>query len=277
MSVARRQIFLRGERRFMPEKILHVIYRISDKGNPKKKLANASKWDCLANAVREFGAENFHVIADNCTAETIDFLRTTGLDIEVTANGNAGTCRHIFGEVVNRYAPEDFLYLLEDDYLHLPGSRQALLEGLEIADYVTLYDHPDMYCSDGTSMNPFVHDDMPKSSIYLTASTHWRSTVSTTMTFAARVETLLEDREVWQKCCVGKTPLDFGAFVILTGQNDLDEAKRFAKIGRAELAQLVVENFLLERRQRLLISPIPSFATHAEPEFLAPLVDWTRI
>ena len=50
----------------MAEKNLHVIYRISDKGNPKPKLSNGGKWDCLFNAVKEFGAENFHVIADNC-------------------------------------------------------------------------------------------------------------------------------------------------------------------------------------------------------------------
>ena len=161
----------------MAEKILHVIYRISDKSFAKAKLPNAGKWECLANAVQEFGAENFHVIADNCTADTIDFLRGTGLSLETTANGNAGTCRYIFNEVINRYAPEDNLYLLEDDYLHLPGSRAALLEGLEIADYVTLYDHPDMYHPDGKGMNPFVHDDMPKCSIYRTASTHWRTTV----------------------------------------------------------------------------------------------------
>ena len=260
----------------MAEKTLHVIYRISDKGNPKTKIANAGKLDCLTNALQEFGAENFHVIADNCTNTTLEALKSAGLNFEVTANGNSGTCRYIFEKVIDRYAPEDFLYLLEDDYLHLPGSRQALLEGLEIADYVTLYDNPDMYHPDGTSMNPFVHDDMPKSSIYLTAHTHWRSTVSTTMTFAAQVKTLLEDREIWQKCCVGKMPLDFGAFVILTGQDNLDEAKRFAKIGRAELAQLVFENFLFERSKRLLISPMPSFATHAEKEYLAPLIDWTK-
>ena len=191
---------------------LHIIYRISDKGHPKPKLPNAGKGDCLINAVNEFGAENFHVIADNCTEATLDVLKSTGLSLEVTANGNSGTCRHIFNEVINRYAPDDFVYLLEDDYLHLPGSRAALLEGLAIADYVTLYDHPDMYHPDGNSMNSFVHDDMPKSSIYLTAHTHWRSTVSTTMTFAAKVQTLIEDRDVFLKYCRGDFPGDFGIF-----------------------------------------------------------------
>ena len=255
---------------------LHVIYRISDKGNPKPKLANAGKGDCLINAVEVFGAENFHVIADNCTTATLNVLNSTGLDVEITANGNAGTCRYIFDTVIDRYDPEDFLYLLEDDYLHLPGSRVALLEGLSIADYVTLYDHPDMYHPDGKGPNPFVHDDKPRSSIFLTAHTHWRSTVSTTMTFAAKVSTLTEDRELWKKFFAGKIPADFGAFVALTGQDDLTEAKRFVKI-LPQLSKAVVSNYLLERRKRLLISPIPSFATHAETNFLAPLIDWTTV
>ncbi len=256
---------------------LYVIYRISDKGNPKPKLPNGGKWDCLFNAVQEFGAENFHVIADNCTEETIKALRATGLSLELTANGNAGTCRYIFEEVINRYAPDDNLYLLEDDYLHLPGSREALLEGLEIADYVTLYDHPDMYHPDGKGPNPFVHDGMPQSSIFLTAHSHWRSTVSTTFTYATRVKTLLEDRDLWKYFCAGKIPSAFLAFINLTLQDDLNEAKRFSEKGWENLAELVVKNYLSGRKKRLLISPIPAFATHTETNYLSPLVDWSKV
>ncbi len=262
----------------MNKKILHVIYRISDKGNPKPKLSNGGKWDCLFNAVKEFGAENFHVIADNCAGETISALKSTGLSFETTANGNCGTCRYIFNEVINRYAPDENIYLLEDDYLHLPGSRVAILEGLAIADYVTLYDHPDMYHPEGIGANFFVHDDMPKASIFLTAHSHWRSTVSTTMTFAAKVQTLIEDRDVWNRFCVGKIPGDIGAFIVLTGQDDLNEAKNFVKRGvDKKWAYLLVENFFSERKKRLLISPLPAFATHTETNYLSPLIDWSRV
>ena len=262
----------------MTENKLHIIYRISDKGNPKPKLPNGGKGDCLLNAVEIFGAENFHVIADNCTPETIKILQSTGLSMETTANGNTGTCRYIFNEVINRYAPDDKVYLLEDDYLHLPGSREAILEGLEIADYVTLYDHPDMYHPDGKGPNPFVHDDMPKSSIFLTAHTHWRSTVSTTMTFAAKVQTLLEDRDIWNRFCVGKIPADCGAFIVLTGQDDLNEVKNFLTRGiNGMWIHLVIENFVNGRKKRLLISSVPTFATHTETAYLAPLIDWSKV
>ena len=260
---------------------LYVIYRISDKGNPKPKLPNGGKWDCLLNAVETFGAENFHIIADNCSDETINNLKATGLDLELTANGNAGTCKYIFEQVINRYDPEDYLYLLEDDYLHLPGSREALLEGLVIADYVTLYDHPDMYRTDGRGPNPFVHGELPKCSIYLTAHTHWRSTVSTTMTFAAKNKTLIEDRNIWIHFCNGKMPADFAAFITLTKQDDLAEAKRFNGMGWNWLAMIVLNNCLAEHKKRLLISPMPAFSTHTDTAhgntYLSPLIDWTQI
>lgn len=261
----------------MAQSKLHVIYRISDKGNPKPKLTNGDKGSCLLNAVETFGGGLFHIIADNCSEETIEVLKSTGLSMEITSNGNAGTCRYIFDKVINRYASDDNVYLLEDDYLHLPGSREAILEGLEIADYVTLYDHPDMYHPDGKGPNPFVHDDMPKSSIYLTAHTHWRSTVSTTMTFAAKVKTLLEDRDIWNRFCEGNYPGDFGAFIALTGQDDMNEAKRFIKGGAGGLAQIVVNNFFSGRKKRLLISPLPSLSTHTETAYLAPLIDWSIV
>ena len=256
---------------------LHVVYRISDKGNPKSKLDNAGKGDCLLNAVNEFGAENFHVIADNCTEQTLDVLKSTGLSLEVTANGNAGTCRHIFNEVINRYDAEDYLYLLEDDYLHLPGSREVLLEGLAIADYVTLYDHPDMYHPDGKGDNPFVHDDLPKCSIYLTAHTHWRETISTTFTYAAKVQTLREDRNVWLHFSAAKIPEAFLAFLTLTKRSDLNEAKRLLEIRRGNLASIVVNNYFSVRKKRLLISPMPGLSTHTEKNYLSPLIDWKKI
>lgn len=266
---------------------LHVIYRISDKGNPNPKLPNAGKWNSLKNAFTNlFDAskgDSFHVIADNCTAETIDALKSTGLSMETTANGNSGTFKYILNEVISRYAPDDNLYLLEDDYLHLPGSREAILEGLEIADYVTLYDHPFMYLINGVSWNPFVHDDMPKSSIYLTPHTHWRTTTATTMTFAAKMKTLLEDRDVWNSFCTKKAPEDFKAFVFLTGQDDMEEAKFLAK-SRHPLArtmlELVINNHLSGRnKKRTLISPIPSLSTHTDigPACIAPRIDWSKV
>ena len=45
------------------------------------------------------------------------------------------------------FKDEDIIYFVEDDYLHLDGWIDIMLEGFNQigADYYTLYDHPDKY------------------------------------------------------------------------------------------------------------------------------------
>jgi hypothetical protein len=53
----------------------------------------------------------------------------------------AGSWRHAAFDIALRKYPDDaIVYFVEDDYLHLPGSRRLLLEGIAGADYVSLYD-----------------------------------------------------------------------------------------------------------------------------------------
>ena len=256
---------------------LHIIYRISDKSLPKNKLPNAGKKECLLNTIKEFGKENLYILADNCSQETLDWLYSLSIKIEETHNGNAGTCYYIFDKLIHNYDKDDYLYLLEDDYLHLPNSKQILLEGLQIADYVTLYDHPDMYKIH--SPNFLVHDGLPKCSIFLTKSKHWRESISTTMTFAAKVQTLIEDSEIWKQFCNHSIPHDFHAFLNVLGQDNLDEAKRLIALGFTEFAETLINNHFNNKIKRLLISPIPSLSTHTDlyEDNLAPLIDWIKI
>jgi hypothetical protein len=50
--------------------MIKVIYRISDAGYNKIKPLYINNANCLQNAVRVFGKENFHLIADNVSEET---------------------------------------------------------------------------------------------------------------------------------------------------------------------------------------------------------------
>jgi len=256
---------------------LYIIYRISDKSLPKYKLPNAGKKECLLNTIKEFGKENLYILADNCSQETLNWLYSLNIQVEETHNGNGETCYYIFDKLIDKYDKDDYLYLLEDDYLHLPNSKQILLEGLQIADYVTLYDHPDMYKEN--SPNLLVHDGLPKCSIFLTESRHWRETISTTMTFAARVQTLIEDREIWKQFCINPIPLDYTAFLNITKSNDLHEAKRLIKLNSYELAKIIINNYFNDKVKRLLISPIPALSTHTDlnDDNLSPLINWEQI
>jgi len=135
--------------------------------------------------------------------------------------------------------PETILYFVEDDYLHLPGWVQVLREGLQIpgVDYVTLYDHRDKYTAPA-----YEH---LKSRLFCTSSCHWRTTPSTTQTFALRFKTLLRDIKIHRKYSMHR-------------KISADHAK-----------------FLhLEKQGRVLVSSIPGWATHVEEGLTSPCVQW---
>ncbi len=136
---------------------------------------------------------------------------------------------------------ETIVYFLEDDYLHRPDWIDVLREGFSLgaADYVTLYDHRDKYSSlyEGLS-----------SRIFHSASCHWRTTPSTTNTYAMLRKTLAKDREVHRAFSQGVTiSQDHKKFVELSGKGSV------------------------------LISPLPGWSTHREEELESPCIDWSDV
>lgn len=86
------------------------------------------------------------------------------------------------------FDPTDIIVLLEDDYAVQPGWTDLILEGIQFADYVTLYDHPDKYQLE-------MYKGL-QSKVYKGETRHWRTTPSTTNSFATRLKTLLQDMEL---------------------------------------------------------------------------------
>jgi hypothetical protein len=258
---------------------LFVYYRISDKGRPKEKLPNGDRFSCLKNAVTEFGAENIFIIADNCGPETLDFIRSfteQGLVFEETSLGNSGSFIYMLDKIIASHKPNDSVYLLEDDYLHLPGAKKVILEGLEIADYVTLYDHPDKYKLDGNGGNPFNYKRLQKTRVYLTASTHFRECNSTTMTFSCKAKTLTDDYKIWKKYTKTFIPLDFYAFCEIT-QNSFSDLCMFFFRLRKKLFFILFCNQFRRNKIKNLLSALPAYATHTELSNVAPVIDWEKL
>ena len=259
----------------------HVIYRISDKGHnaDKIKLPNATKIHCLHNAIEQFGRERFHVIADNCSPELISFIKSEGLNFEETHLGNSSTFKCAVTYAARTYSDDDTVYLLEDDYLHLPDSMKLIAEGLEIADYVTLYDPPDQYKTGSLRLRgaaPLNRFGIHRWRVFVTASSHWKEIPSTTMTFAAKAKTLKEDSKIFMANPDKGVPEDFLTFLKLTKQRSLFDAVRLVPRWKAE-AVVLLNNFALFRKKRLLISCIPGRATHCETGYLSPLTDWAEV
>jgi hypothetical protein len=232
---------------------MKVLYRISDNGYHKQKLPNATKQRCLQNFLVQWPIEEVTVYMDKCIPETEEFLETyselTGLRLEsINCGSSAQSFRHVVEEALK--LPDDEVVLLqEDDYLYTDFSRKALLEGIERADYVTLYTCPDKFIPAKMGGNPLIGDEGGEATMVIrTPTCYWMLTNSTTCTFATKVGTLREDYDIWKKFCFNDPsqtyPRDFECFL------------------------------KLREKGRSLIMPLPTFATHAEIAWLAHDVDW---
>lgn len=234
---------------------IKVLYRISDGGNPKVKLANATKKACLENAVTVFGANNLVLFADNCGQATIEMTENLGLKPNKISLGNAMSWRHVAQYAMDNMPDNQIVYLLEDDYFHKKKSPILIAEALHFADYATLYDHPDKYLGvESGGPNPYVKNGAEVTKLWLSKNGHWKQTNSTTMTFAAKVKTLREDWPIWLEFTSKGFPNDFGAFQRLQGLGNW-ENRIFGK-------------------SRVLVSSIPGHSTHVETNWLSPLTDW---
>ncbi|MDB4902140.1 MAG: hypothetical protein JWQ63_1421 [Mucilaginibacter sp.] len=269
--------------------MLYTLYRISDKGNKKNKLKHADKLYCIKNYINVFGKENLVVFADNCYDETIANLNSLGLQIiELAGLGNALSFMAILDYAINKFSDDDHVYFLEDDYLHLNNAKQVLLEGFEIADYVTLYDSPDKYIDyKKGGYNHYVSGNGEECKVFITQTSHWKITNSTTMTFACQVKTLKEDYKVWS---FYKTQ-DYLAFQKLAGyplkfSSDLQVLKnKLSEVTSTNLKsykkRLTIICHYYKNKfhtpKRTLIVPIPGKATHVEVEYLTPLTDWNLV
>lgn len=249
-----------------------VIYRISDHSNPQKiKPLYASKENCLKVLVREFGSDNLYIIGDNIKESTHKMLLQYSPNVECTNKGNTGTFLHSWNkayDVVQNMPKETIVYLVEDDYIHCRGAKKVLLEAFtELgAPYVTLYDHPDKYQDKQDpryqSLSKYGKVDIDENGIrkpinvyptgedtvlYASSTCHWKLTSSTTMTFATTAKNIIEDKQDMLELHTGKT-LPMGGVTF----------KKLASKGKG------------------LLSPIPSYSTHAEERWLSYFVNWKK-
>lgn len=234
-------------------KKIKVYYRLSnlEATVKKNKISNASKKNCLENCISEFGSENITVIGDSLNDETLQYLNSLNLRfIEVDFASGASTFRYALNLAVKENKNEDYVYLLEDDFLHLPGSEKLLKEGIEkFNTYITLYDHPDKYMNaDEEFGNPKISLNSEITRLFKTKSIHWKFTNSTVMSFACTVERLKEDYELLIKYSSNKSTDSFGLFTEL-----------------------------IQTKRLMPVSSVPGYSTHCEKAWLSPFMNWEKI
>ncbi|TAN51772.1 MAG: hypothetical protein EPN21_05665 [Methylococcaceae bacterium] len=233
---------------------MKIYYRISNNSNKKNRLPYATKEHCLENFLKHFHRpeNSILILADNVTevplAEFLKAKTCANITLEQTALGNAGSFRHLLAKACDEIRDEEFVYFAEDDYLYTDNAYPILLEGLHIANYATLYDHPDKYVESHLGGNPMICGGGEVTRLVITNSSHWKLTNSTTGTFGTNGKIIREDRDVWLAYS-DKTPV-------------------FDYHGFCELIQ---------NKNRTLISSVPGRATHCDLPWISPLTDWSTV
>jgi len=163
--------------------------------------------------------------------------------IQIKEGNEGGSFCKMLDHVLSRsFSSDTIIYFLEDDYLHRPDWVSVMREGIAIPeiDYLTLYDHRDKY----------FHPNYKglKSELFLTESTHWRVTPSTTNTYAMKFKTLKRDQDL-----------------------------HFAFSKDKKISEDHAKFCALSDKGSKLISPIPGWSCHMEPEFASPCIDWQAV
>ena len=138
---------------------------------------------------------------------------------------------------------DTILYFVEDDFYHKPGWTNIMREGFEYigVDYITLYDHADKYFLQ-------MYESL-QSKIIATPSTHWRTTPSTTNTYAMLAKTFKKHYNIHKEYCD----------LVKGYTRDHDKFTKLWEIGSN------------------LVSCIPGYSTHCETEYLSPCINWSKI
>jgi hypothetical protein len=202
--------------------MLHVFYRISDAG-PNWYTVRPNGFDkrkVFENFLSGFKNSEIHVICDNIRTDTVQWLKERVKDVDVlkymdgehvnaTSELACNSFVYMIKKAKDTVKPGDYVYFLEDDYIHLPGSEELISEGLKVGDYVSLYDTPHDYMKTRNGSQQAFHEmlalgspqgaNVPfvcepfKTELFRTNSVHWRKNESTTYTFAIKQQTLVDD------------------------------------------------------------------------------------
>lgn len=229
---------------------LHIYGRYCNFSNisaTKERPKWFSRESCFESLYREYKTwpfqTTFTALFDGDIGKD-HFLNKKNVKIEKL---NSGSGAKSFIDAVDfilkqPHKDDDIIYLVEDDYLHIAGWRTILLDAfnlkLEKPVYATLYDHPDKYMY---SMYKGLTCELLKGN-----HSHWRTTPSTTDTFACKFSTLKAHRDQYLAFAQNSYSLDH--------QRSLH----------------------LWTKGACFISCMPGYSTHIS-EYMSPFVNWESI
>ena len=146
-------------------------------------------------------SSSFTVILDTKATDPLHFTqKIDGMHAVTIKQGAFGSDAASFRQVLyhvmekmDQWSDDDVVCFLEDDYLVSSDWISLVREGLSISDYVTLYDHPDKYSD--------LYKNIP--CLLFKLRRYWRTTPSTTNSYAMKLSTLKRDLAIHFKSCEG--------------------------------------------------------------------------
>lgn len=247
----------------------YVIYRISSNSQNKDRVDGHNKIDLLKNAIKIFNSFHFIIVADNCETSLLKSIKTLNQEILITELGNAGSAFFCLNYALVRGAPGDIFYFCEDDYYHKQGSEVALLSGIKIFEYVSLFNNPDKYMGFNiyhapgntgkySEMSEIIYLDNPE--------IIWKSTSSTTLTFGVSFDILIEDINLFNTYFkIKKIPPDLYIW------QSLVKSKFKSKNLKQKLFLYISKLIGYKYKKRYLGVPLNSYSFHLEKNFKPPL------
>jgi hypothetical protein len=228
---------------------IHVFVRHTSNNHGKFRPDWFSYEDCFRNLMNIVGDSNLTVVFDG---DPTDHFVTKYKPNIVKIEG--GTETKSFTKLLDYVkelviADDDIIYFIEDDYIHRPGSMNALKDIFKSSnvDYVSLYDHADKYSTGYFEMyaKGFVYQ------LLCTKECHWRTTPSTTNSFAMKFSTLKRDIDIHYKYS------DYDTIGNIT-----QDHHKFCELWNSG---------------KSLVTPIPGYSTHVENQLMSPTIDWVKI
>jgi hypothetical protein len=233
---------------------LHVFLRQTENKLHKIHPLLRPEWfdykKCFYNLVNTMwpSTENYKIelniifdgdIENTFTQEYLQNPLITSTLVQIRSSNEVEAGRKMWRFIQNeyKYDDNDVIYIVENDYVHLPGWVDILMDLYNSYDatYASLYDHNDKYFLP-------MYDDL-QSPIICTNYCHWRGVPNTTGTFAVRGKYLREDMDEH-----------------LGIEGDFHKFKA-----------------LVDKKGRSVYTPIPGYSTHCMNDLLSPLVNWKKV
>jgi hypothetical protein len=190
----------------------------------------------------------------------------------------AGTTIYEASRILREQTDAEIVYFSDDDYVYLPGQFPQAVDFLKQnadADFVTLYDHPDLYSTD-------LHNITCEKRVF--SGKNWSSCISTTHTFLAKRAALIETQRLFGGFFEGfknKVSPDLAMWMALTKKRVFNPIKflRWSFTNRYWAFSVCLAWFycwrqILFGRRYSLWTPVPSIANHMAAGYEAPGIDW---